>query len=197
MNFVVIILPTEWWKVWPDICFLLQIIENFYDYQIMDEEKKFYTIKETTEILGISEKELLQSIESKKIPVLKVGKALRINGEYIHKFLEDSRETVPVMETEVLDQELKEVFSPDTIEDEEDEETTNITELNYKICELKDEYDELLKKKQELEEDINYLQIEYEEFRDKMKKLVVEELKSFLKKIDNGKVDLEEKSFKE
>jgi excisionase family DNA binding protein len=43
----------------------------------MDEEKKFYTIKETTEILGISEKELLQSIESKKIPVLKVGRALR------------------------------------------------------------------------------------------------------------------------
>ena len=163
----------------------------------MDEEKKFYTIKETTEILGISEKELLQSIESKKIPVLKVGKALRINGEYIHKFLEDSRETVPVMETEVLDQELKEVFSPDSIEDEEDEEASNISELNYKISELKDEYDELLKKKQELEEDINYLQIEYEEFRDKMKKLVVEELKSFLKNIDNGKVDLEEKSFKE
>ncbi len=67
----------------------------------------------------------------------------------------------------------------------------------YKISEIKDEYDELLKKKQELEEDINYLQIEYEEFRDKMKKLVVEELKSFLKKIDNGKIDLEEKSFKE
>jgi len=43
----------------------------------------------------------------------------------------------------------------------------------------------------------NYLQIEYEEFREKMKKLVVEELKSFLKKIDNGRVDLEEKSFKE
>ena len=184
----------EWWKAWPDICFLLQIIENFCDYQIMDEEKKFYTIEETTEILGISEKKILQFIETKKIPVLKVGRALRISGEYIHKFLEDSGETVPVMETEVLDQELKEVFSPDTIEDEE---TTNISELNYKISELKDEYDELLKKKQELEEDINYLQIEYEEFRDKMKKLVVEELKSFLKKIDNGKVDLEEKSFKE
>jgi len=183
--------------MWPDICFLLQIIENFYDYQIMDEEKKFYTIKETTEILGISEKELLQSIESKKIPILKVGKALRISGEYIHKFLEDSGETVQVMETEVLDQELKEVFSPDSIEDEGDEEASAISELNYKISELKDEYDELLKKKQELEEDINYLQTEYDEFRDKMKKLVVEELKSFLKKIDNGKVDLEEKSFKE
>lgn len=161
------------------------------------DEKKFYTIRETTEILGISEKEILKFIESKKIPVLKVGRALRISGEYIHKFLEDSGETVPAKDSEVLDQELKEVFPPDSMEDEEDEETSDISELNYKISELKDEYDELLKKKQELEEDINYLQIEYEEFREKMKKLVVEELKSFLKKIDNGKVDLEEKSFKE
>ena len=83
------------------------------------------------------------------------------------------------------------------MEDGEDEETSDISELSYKTSELQDEYDELLKKKQELEEDINYLQIEYEEFREKMKKLVVEELKSFLKKIDNRKVDLEEKSFKE
>ncbi len=163
----------------------------------MDEEKKFYTIEETTEILGISEKEILRVIESKKIPVLKVGRALRISGENIDKFLEGSAETVPGKETEVLDQELKEVFSTDSIKDEEDEETGDISALNYKIGELEEEYDELLKKKQELEEDINYLQIEYEEFRNKMKKLVVEELKSFLKKIDNGKVDLEEKSFKE
>lgn len=163
----------------------------------MDEEKKFYTIEETTEILGISEKEILRFIESKKIPVLKVGRALRISGENIDKFLEGSAETVPGKETEVLDQELKEVFSTDSIKDEEDEETGDISALNYKIGELEEEYDELLKKKQELEEDINYLQIEYEEFRNKMKKLVVEELKSFLKKIDNGKVDLEEKSFKE
>ena len=163
----------------------------------MEEEKKFYTIRETTEILGISEDEILRIIESKKVPVLKVGRALRISGENLHIFLEGSREAPSVKETEVLDQELKEVFLPDSMEDKEDEETSNISELNYKISELKDEYDELLKKKQELEEDINYLQIEYEEFRDKMKKLVVEELKSFLKKIDNGKVDLEEKSFKE
>jgi len=176
---------------------LLQIIENFYNYQIMEKEKKFYTIKETTEILGISENEILRIIKTKKVPVLKVGRALRISGENIHRLLEVSGEAVPVKETEVLDQGLKEVFPPDLMEDEDDEETSDISELNFKISELKDEYDELLKKKQELEEDINYLQIEYEEFREKMKKLVVEELKSFLKKIDNGKVDLEEKSFKE
>ncbi len=176
---------------------LLQIIENFYNYQIMEKEKKFYTIKETTEILGISENEILRIIKTKKVPVLKVGRALRISGENIHRLLEVSGEAVPVQETEVLDQGLKGVFPPDLMEDEDDEETSDISELNFKISELKDEYDELLKKKQELEEDINYLQIEYEEFREKMKKLVVEELKSFLKKIDNGKVDLEEKSFKE
>jgi excisionase family DNA binding protein len=176
---------------------LLQIIENFYNYQIMEKEKKFYTIKETTEILGISENEILRVIKTKKVPVLKVGRALRISGENIHRLLEVSGEAVSVQETEVLDQGLKGVFPPDLMEDEDDEETSDISELNFKISELKDEYDELLKKKQELEEDINYLQIEYEEFREKMKKLVVEELKSFLKKIDNGKVDLEEKSFKE
>ena len=176
---------------------LLQIIENFYNYQIMEKEKKFYTIKETTEILGISENEILRIIKTKKVPVLKVGRALRISGENIHRLLEVSGEAVPVQETEVLDQGLKGVFPPDLMEDEDDEETSDISELNFKISELKDEYDELFKKKQELEEDINYLQIEYEEFREKMKKLVVEELKSFLKKIDNGKVDLEEKSFKE
>ncbi len=176
---------------------LLQIIENFYNYQIMEKEKKFYTIKETTEILGISENEILRIIKTKKVPVLKVGRALRISGENIHRLLEVSGEAVPVQETEVLDQGLKGVSPPDLMEDEDDEETSDISELNFKISELKDEYDELLKKKQELEEDINYLQIEYEEFREKMKKLVVEELKSFLKKIDNGKVDLEEKSFKE
>ena len=172
----------------------------------MSEEKKFYTIEETIEILGISEKEILRIIESNKIPVLKVGRALRISGENIDRFLEGSAERVTGKKTEVLDQELKEVFSTDSIKDEEDEEDEeneeneeigDISELNYKIRELEEKYDELLKKKQELEEDINYLQIEYEEFRDKIKKLVVEELKSFLKKIDNGKVDLEEKSFKE
>ncbi len=163
----------------------------------MNKEKKFYTIEETTEILGISEKEILQFIETKKIPVLKVGRALRISGENIHKFLKGTGEIALLDDTEVIDEDLKEVFPPDLMDDEEDEETGNLSELNYKISELKDEYDELLKKKQELEEDINYLQIEYEEFRDKMKKLVVEELKSFLKKIDNGKIDLEEKSFKE
>lgn len=166
----------------------------------MGEEKKFYTIEETTEILGISEKEVLRFIKSKKIPVLKLGRALRISGESIDKFLEGSEGTVSDKDTEILDQELKEVFSIDSVDDKEDPEdegTGDILELNYKIRELNEEYDELLKKKQELEEDINYLQTEYEEFRNEMKKLVVEELKSFLRKIDNGKVDLEEKSFKE
>ncbi len=96
----------------------------------MEKEKKFYTIKETTEILGISENEILRIIKSKKIPVLKVGRALRISGENIHRFLEGSGEAVPVQGTEVLDQELKEVFSSGLMEDEDDEGTSDISELN-------------------------------------------------------------------
>jgi len=34
----------------------------------MSEEKKFYTIKEATDMLGISEKELIRFIEEKKAP---------------------------------------------------------------------------------------------------------------------------------
>lgn len=161
----------------------------------MSEEKKFYTVQEATELLGISEKEILKFIETKRIPVLKVGRALRISGDYIDRFLESPGEVKIEEETEVLDSDLKEVFSQDI--EEEEQEDTDISEINYKLRDLKEEYDELLKKKQELEEDINYLQIEYEEFRNKMKKLVVEELKAFLKKIDSENISLEDKSFKE
>ena len=160
----------------------------------MNEGNKFYTIQEATKVLGISENEILKFIETKKIPVLKVGKAIRINKEYIDKFLESPGEVKIDRETEVLDPGLKEVFSQDI--KEEEQEYSGITEMNHKLGDLKEKYDELLKKKHELEEDINYLQIEYEEFRNKIKKLVVEELKAFLKKIDNENISLEDKSFK-
>ena len=56
----------------------------------MGEEKKFYTVQEATEILGISEKELMKFIDDKKIPVLKVGRALRISQESIKGFFKES-----------------------------------------------------------------------------------------------------------
>ena len=162
----------------------------------MSEEKKFYTVQEATGMLGISEKELMRFIDNKEIPVLKVGRALRISEESIDNFLGNSRDSGSGADNGSLEAGLDEVFSEDILgEDEED--LVPAGENGLKLKKLQDECEKLIQKKQELEEDINYLQIEYEEFRTKIKKLVVEELKTFLKKVDNGKIDLEERSFKE
>jgi excisionase family DNA binding protein len=162
----------------------------------MGEEKKFYTVQEATSMLGISEKELMRFIDEKKIPVLKVGRALRISQESIDNFLGNSKANDSEADNGSLEADLEEVFSEDIIGEDEDD-LIESGEAGLKIKRLQDECEKLIQKKQELEEDINYLQIEYEEFRTKIKKLVVEELKTFLKKVDNGKIDLEERSFKE
>ncbi len=162
----------------------------------MVEEKKFYTLQEASGMLGISEDELIKHIDNKEIPVLKVGRALRISGESIDRFLDGSGEYEDEVDDDSLEAGLEEVFSEDIMgQDEEDIVKTG--EAGLRLKKLQDECEKLINKKQELEEDINYLQIEYEEFRTKIKKLVVEELKTFLKKVDNGKIDLEERSFKE
>ncbi len=162
----------------------------------MVEEKKFYTLQEASGILGISENELIKHIDNKEIPVLKVGRALRISGESIDSFLDGTGEYDDEADDDSLEAGLEEVFSEDIMgQDEEDMVKTG--EAGLRLKKLQDECEKLINKKQELEEDINYLQIEYEEFRTKIKKLVVEELKTFLKKVDNGKIDLEERSFKE
>jgi len=170
----------------------------------MSEENKFYTIKEATDMLGISEKELIRYIEEKKVPVLKVGRALRLSEENIDNFLNHSKDCENDGNNGFLEDDLKEIFpegfSEDIKEEAADKEYQtfeNIQEPDLKIKQLREECGLLIEKKQELEEDINYLQVEYDEFRNKMKKLVVEELKSFLKKIDSRKIELEEKSFKE
>lgn len=166
----------------------------------MGEEKKFYTIQEATDILGMSEEELKKFIDSKKIPVLKVGRALRISEKSIKSFIGGTGSNDDETDAISLENDLKEVFSDDVFsEDSEDEEDLagDIHEAELRVKKLEDECERLIGKKQELEEDINYLQVEYEEFRTKIKKLVVEELKTFLKKVDNGKIDLEERSFKE
>jgi excisionase family DNA binding protein len=164
--------------------------------EMMVEEKKFYTIQEASGMLGISEAELMKHIDNKEIPVLKVGRALRISGESIDSFLDGTGEYDDEVDNGSLEAGLEEVFSKDIMGlDEEDIVKTG--EAGLRLKKLQDECEKLINKKQELEEDINYLQIEYEEFRTKIKKLVVEELKTFLKKVDNGKIDLEERSFKE
>ncbi len=162
----------------------------------MGEEKKFYTVQEATGMLGISEKELMKYIDDKKIPVLKVGRALRISEESIDNFLDGSRNVEGGTDNGSLEAGLEEIFSEDIL-GEDDDDLVETGESGHRLKRLQDECEKLIQKKQELEEDINYLQIEYEEFRTKIKKLVVEELKTFLKKVDNGKIDLEERSFKE
>jgi excisionase family DNA binding protein len=166
----------------------------------MIEEKKFYTIEETSELLGISEDELRKLIEDENIPVLKVGRALRISGEYIDNFFNEieSKDSVEDEANSFVEQSLEEVFKGDVEEEDPGryEQIKKEDDINIRLENLKEEYESLIEKKQELEEEINYLQMEYDEFRNKMKKLVVEELKIFLKKIDNGKIDLEERSFK-
>lgn len=165
----------------------------------MDDAKKFYTIEEATGILGISETEIRNIIDKRKIPILKVGRAIRISGENMEKLLDLGQTEAPARDDDYMQediagerQELKytERLSEWQIIDRENEIRENINKLQVA-------YDELLERKQELEEDINYLQSEFEDFRTRIKKLVVEELKSFLKKIDNEMIITDDESLKE
>src|SRR4030043_320228 len=83
----------------------------------MEKNNRFYTIKEATDMLGISEQEVMNMISQKKLPAIRMEKSIRIREE-------------------------------------------------------------------DLEEDINYLQYQYDEFKNKIKNLVSDEFKMFLKKID-------------
>jgi excisionase family DNA binding protein len=134
----------------------------------MDESNKFYSLKQASEILGVSEKEILNMISLKKIPAVEEGETVKIKVEDLEGFLttleekgngeEDMDNYKKKREVEVL--------------------------LGGKKALLEKAYRELLKKKQELEEDINYLQYEYDEFKSRIKRLITEELNMFLRKIE-------------
>jgi len=53
----------------------------------MEEEKKLYTIKEVSELVGISESEIIRVVVLKKLPAIRVGKAIRIKEEDLENFL--------------------------------------------------------------------------------------------------------------
>jgi excisionase family DNA binding protein len=53
----------------------------------MEEEKKLYTIKEVSELVGISESEIIRVVMLKKLPAIRVGKAIRIKEEDLENFL--------------------------------------------------------------------------------------------------------------
>jgi excisionase family DNA binding protein len=135
----------------------------------MDESDKFYSLQQASEILGVSEKEILNMISLKRIPAVEEGEAVKIRVEDLEGFLtvlekkgngeeEDTNNYNKKREVEVL--------------------------LGGKKALLEKAYRELLKKKQELEEDINYLQYEYDEFKNRIKRLITEELNMFLRKIE-------------
>ncbi len=144
----------------------------------MNINNKFYTIEQAAEVLGVSEQEVLNMVTSKKLPAIKVDKAIKIEKEGLEEFLNnlegrDTNERVKTADTVEADSQSKHKVKM---------EAEGII-MSRKAL-LEKSYRELLKKKQELEEDINYLQYEYDEFKSRIKKLIKEELNMFLRKID-------------
>lgn len=53
----------------------------------MEEEKRLYTIKEVSELVGISESEIIRVVMLKKLAAIRVGKAIRVKEEDLENFL--------------------------------------------------------------------------------------------------------------
>jgi len=53
----------------------------------MEEEKKLYTIKEVSELVGISESEIIRMVMLKKLSAIRLGKAIRISEQDLDEFL--------------------------------------------------------------------------------------------------------------
>ncbi len=53
----------------------------------MGEDKKLYTIKEVSELAGISEAEIIRVVMLKKLRAIRIGKAIRIKEEDLEMFL--------------------------------------------------------------------------------------------------------------
>ncbi len=53
----------------------------------MAEEKKLYTIKEISELSGISESEIIRLVVLKKIDVIRTGRTIRITEQEFDRFL--------------------------------------------------------------------------------------------------------------
>ena len=117
-------------------------------------------------------------ITLKKLPAIKVEKSIKIREEDLEKILDSlgrkitEGKTITVENTGAVP--VEEIEDRDRIKEE----------LEDKKIQLERSYRDLLKKKQELEEDINYLQYQYDEFKNRIKNLISDEFKLFLKKID-------------
>ncbi|MCL6088156.1 MAG: helix-turn-helix domain-containing protein [Actinobacteria bacterium] len=54
----------------------------------MIEDQNLFTIKEASELIGISESELINLIMQKQLTVIRIGKAIRIKEKDLDKFLD-------------------------------------------------------------------------------------------------------------
>ena len=54
----------------------------------MNEEKKLYTIKEVSELVGISETEIIRMVMLRKLPAIRIGKAIRVKEEDLEGFID-------------------------------------------------------------------------------------------------------------
>lgn len=144
----------------------------------MSENSKFYDIQQASEILGVSEKEILNMISSKKIPAALEDEVLKIKVEDLEDFLSGIYKEDNGKEDITVDKD-------DSIREDGGKEKREFEVLiSGKKALLEKAYKELLQKKQELEEDINYLQYEYDDFKSRIKRLIIEELNMFLRKIE-------------
>src|SRR4030042_3061839 len=55
----------------------------------MSEEEKLYTIKEVSELVGISESEIIRAVILRKLPAIRMGKAIRIKENDLEIFLKE------------------------------------------------------------------------------------------------------------
>jgi len=163
---------------------------------------KLYTIEEVTEMLGVSRHEIMNMISLKKLPAVETGDAIRVKEEDVETFLDNLGKPDNM---DIGDEALKEAGSMRKEEHAGAEEGKNgreyggINGFEDDRNKMGDSYRDLLKKKQELEEDINYLQHRYDEFKSRIRKIVSEEYKSFLKEINEesiqGNYSIQEDSF--
>ncbi len=144
----------------------------------MDEGSKFYNVQQASEILGVSEKEILNMISLKKLPAVEEGKFIKIKVKDLEEFLDSIDKKGNGEEDNTVN------ADKNNGEDKEREKREVEVLLGGKKALLEKAYKELLHKKQELEEDINYLQYEYDEFKSRIKRLITEELNMFLRKIE-------------
>ena len=150
---------------------------------------KFYTIEEATDILGVSEHEIMNMITLGELPAVKIEKTIRIREEDIEKFLDNlggmdyvAPNSTEYSTTGIIREPAGKISGGEIKDRYEVYESENVSEES--MVQLERSYKELLRKKQELEEDINYLQYKYDEFRDRIKRIISDEFKLFLKKID-------------